>query len=79
MGMFAWSVLLAIEGPRRRIPGTWAYLGLAHLVSLSFAQNLFFIALLLRPTPIIATGDEVLPASRFAISSSFFPRGPNMR
>ncbi|KAL0930813.1 uncharacterized protein CTRU02_213548 [Colletotrichum truncatum] len=47
----SWSLLLAVEGRRRRIPHLWAYLALAHLVNLSFAQNLFYLALLLTPTP----------------------------
>jgi hypothetical protein len=47
-----WSMLLAIEGRRRRIPYLWAYMLLAHLVNLSFAQNLFYLALLLTPSPL---------------------------
>jgi hypothetical protein len=47
-----WSMLLAIEGRRRKIPFLLAYLVLAHLVSLSFAQNLFYVALLCAPTPL---------------------------
>jgi hypothetical protein len=45
-------MLLAIEGRRRNIPYLWAYLSLAHLVNLSFAQNLFYLALLLAPSPL---------------------------
>lgn len=48
----SWSLLLSIEGRRKNIPYLWAYLALGHLVSLSFAQNLFYLALLLTPTPI---------------------------
>jgi hypothetical protein len=48
----AWSMLLAIEGRRRKVPFLWAYMLLAQLVSLSFAQNLFYIALLLAPAPV---------------------------
>ncbi|TPX10856.1 uncharacterized protein E0L32_008245 [Thyridium curvatum] len=47
-----WTLLLTIEGRRRRIPYLWAYLLLAHLVNLSFAQNLFYVALLLTPFPL---------------------------
>ncbi|KAG8165744.1 hypothetical protein KVR01_004296 [Diaporthe batatas] len=54
LAMVPWSVLLAIEGMRRRIPNLFAFLCLAHLVSLSFAQNLFYVALLLTPTPLPA-------------------------
>lgn len=45
-------MLLAIEGRRRKIPFLWAYMLLAHLVNLSFAQNLFYLALLLAPSPL---------------------------
>lgn len=45
-----WGVYLATEGWRRGVKNLAAYLLLAHLVSLSFAQNLFFIGLLLAPT-----------------------------
>jgi hypothetical protein len=48
-------MLLALEGRRRKIPFLWAYLALGHLVNLSFAQNLFYIALLLTPSPLEAT------------------------
>ncbi len=48
----SWTMLLSIEGRRRRIPFLWAYALLAQLVSLSFAQNLFYVALLLTPSPI---------------------------
>lgn len=47
-----WSMLLAIEGRRRKIPFLWAYMLLAHLANLSFAQNLFYLALLLTPSPL---------------------------
>lgn len=49
--MISWSLLLSVEGRRRHVPSTWAYLALAHLVGLSFAQNLFYLALLLGPAP----------------------------
>jgi len=54
----AWSLLLAIEGRRRNIPFLWAFFALAHLVNLSFAQNLFYVALLLAPSP-LPSGDEI--------------------
>ncbi|KAK3302216.1 uncharacterized protein B0T15DRAFT_487429 [Chaetomium strumarium] len=47
----SWTALLAIEGRRRRIPHLWAYAVLPHLVSLSFAQNLFHVAMLQAPVP----------------------------
>lgn len=39
-------------GHRRNIPYLWAFVTLAGLVSLSFGQNLFFIALLVTPVPL---------------------------
>lgn len=57
-----WSTLLAFEGRRRRIPNLFAFQCLAHLVSLSYAQNLFFVALLLTPTPL---PEGVQSSSRF--------------
>ncbi|KAK4039677.1 hypothetical protein C8A01DRAFT_36300 [Parachaetomium inaequale] len=52
LATISWTTLLAIEGRRRRIPHLWAYALLPHLVSLSFAQNLFYVALLQTPSPI---------------------------
>lgn len=52
LSLVPWSVLLAVEGRRRGIPNLFAFLSLAHLVNLSFAQNLFFVALLLTPAPL---------------------------
>lgn len=53
----SWGLLLAIEGRRRRIPLLPAFLALAHVVNLSFAQNLFYLALLFTPSPIAAGND----------------------
>ncbi|KAK3295877.1 uncharacterized protein B0H64DRAFT_321809 [Chaetomium fimeti] len=52
LATISWTALLAVEGRRRRIPHLWAYSLLPHLVSLSFAQNLFYVALLQTPSPI---------------------------
>lgn len=52
LATMSWTMLLAIEGRRRQIPFLWAYASLAHLVSLSFAQNLFHVAMLLTPARI---------------------------
>lgn len=57
-------MLLAIEGRRRNIPLLWCYQLLGQLVSLSFAQNLFFIALLLTPAP-LPVEDASLPVSQY--------------
>lgn len=48
----SWGILVAIEGQRRNIPHRWAFLMLAQLVSLSFAQNLWYVAMLLSPVPL---------------------------
>lgn len=61
LGIVSWSLLLSIEGRRRRIPLITAFLALAHLVSLSFAQNLFYLALLLTPAPISGDDDLEVP------------------
>ncbi|KEZ42441.1 Uncharacterized protein SAPIO_CDS5639 [Scedosporium apiospermum] len=77
LAVLPWSLLLSIEGRRRNIPFTWAYLGLAHLVGLSFAQNLFYIALLLTPAPIPSRPDDTIPASGYiSIRDSIFPPKP---
>ncbi|KZL70830.1 tetratricopeptide repeat protein 1 protein [Colletotrichum tofieldiae] len=62
LATISWSLLLSVEGRRRNIPSVWAYLALAHLVSLSFAQNLFYLALLLTPAP-TAAGHPERPTS----------------
>lgn len=52
LATISWSMLLAIEGRRRKIPHLWAFMTLAQLVNLSFAQNLFYVAILLTPVPL---------------------------
>ncbi|KAL2271579.1 hypothetical protein VTJ83DRAFT_950 [Remersonia thermophila] len=52
LATIAWTTLLAIEGRRRGISHLWAYALLPHLVSLSFAQNMFYVALLQTPAPV---------------------------
>ncbi|KAI1879632.1 hypothetical protein JX265_002586 [Neoarthrinium moseri] len=80
LSTLSWSLLLAIEGRRRRIPLLTAFLALAHLVNLSFAQNLFYLALLLTPAPITSGDDELelpvvpVPASAWSrIKSTLTP------
>ncbi|KAF7559777.1 hypothetical protein G7046_g4381 [Stylonectria norvegica] len=65
LGLASWSLMLAIEGRRRNIPLLWCYQLLGQLVSLSFAQNLFFVALLLTPTPLSPYGDSSLPLATY--------------
>ncbi len=62
----SWGMLLAIEGRRLRIPHLWAYAALAQTVSLPYAQNLFYLAAMLRPSPKVETvsrSDVPLPPS----------------
>jgi hypothetical protein len=67
LSMVAWGMLLAIEGRRRKIPHLWAFMTLAHVVSLSFAQNLFYIAMLLTPVPL---PDNVNDLTRSTIAAT---------
>ncbi|ROT35948.1 hypothetical protein SODALDRAFT_54938 [Sodiomyces alkalinus F11] len=77
LATISWSLLLSIEGRRRKISSLWAYLALAHLVSLPFAQNLFYIALLLTPTPMPAREDSGYLDSAFRrVYSRIFPPKP---
>ncbi|KAI1353093.1 hypothetical protein F5Y01DRAFT_277752 [Xylaria sp. FL0043] len=73
LGMTAFSLILATEGRRRRIPLLTAFLALAHLVNLSFAQNLFFLALLLTPSP-LPTGDADLQLPVIPLPTSTWTR-----
>lgn len=48
------SVMLAVQKDRRRLPYPWAFMLLGQLVAISFASNLFFLTVLYRdaaPTP----------------------------
>ncbi|KAI1105946.1 hypothetical protein F4804DRAFT_302966 [Jackrogersella minutella] len=64
----AFSMLLSIEGRRRNIPLTSAFLILAHHVNLSFAQNLFSLALILTPSPLPSDESLELPVAPFRSS-----------
>ncbi|KAI1777793.1 hypothetical protein F4818DRAFT_325859 [Hypoxylon cercidicola] len=79
----AFSVLLSVEGRRRKISLNAAFLGLAHLVNLSFAQNLFYLALLLTPSPLPSGGEDLelpvapVPTSKLSqIRNKFLPPKP---
>ena len=63
LGAVSWSVFLGIEGQRRKIPYLWAFMALAQLVNLSYAQNLFFLALLLTPVPLPENVKELTRSS----------------
>ncbi|TLD31211.1 hypothetical protein PspLS_02140 [Pyricularia sp. CBS 133598] len=58
LGLVSWALLISIEGHRRRIPHLWAYLALSQLVNMSYAQNLFYLALLLTPVPLADEGNR---------------------
>ena len=53
-----WSLYVAIQGRRHNIPHLWAFIALAALTSLSFAMNLFFLAVLWTPVPIAAMSNS---------------------
>jgi hypothetical protein len=65
----AWGMLLGIEGRRRKIPHLWAFMMLANVVSLSFAQNLFYIAMLLTPVPLPDNVKELTKSSTITATS----------
>ena len=50
-------MLLTIIGRRRKIPHLWAYAGISQILPVSFAQNLFFLAMLVSPA---AEKDEMV-------------------
>ncbi|KAM0326354.1 hypothetical protein ACHAQA_006956 [Verticillium albo-atrum] len=41
-----WSVMLAVQAKKRKIPHLWAFMLLGQVVAISFASNLFFLAVL---------------------------------
>lgn len=59
LGLTSWSTFLAVEGRRRKISNLWVFLALSQLVNLSFAQNLFFITVLLTPVPLPENVKEI--------------------
>ncbi|KAK2070371.1 hypothetical protein P8C59_004870 [Phyllachora maydis] len=58
LSMIPFSVFLTIEGRRRAVPFLWAYLALGHLVSHSFGQTLFYIAMIVTPLPLGQTSSS---------------------
>lgn len=53
-----------IIGRQRNIPHLWAFLVLGHTVAISFAMNLFFLAVLLTPVPLPLRNEEQLEDER---------------
>ncbi|KAK5681577.1 hypothetical protein LTS10_006110 [Elasticomyces elasticus] len=49
MGTFSVCLYMATEGRRRSIPRLWAFFALSQILPISFAQNLFYIAILRQP------------------------------
>ncbi|KAL8854609.1 MAG: hypothetical protein Q9221_000644 [Calogaya cf. arnoldii] len=43
------TLFISIEGTRRQIPHLWAYLAVGQIIPISFAQNLFFVAMIIFP------------------------------
>ncbi|KAJ4392122.1 hypothetical protein N0V93_005744 [Gnomoniopsis smithogilvyi] len=62
LAMLPWAVFMTVEGHRRGISNLFSFLALAHLVNLSFAQNAFYMALILTPVPL---PEELLPSTRW--------------
>ncbi|TVY60824.1 hypothetical protein LSUE1_G006397, partial [Lachnellula suecica] len=71
LGLVSWSVYLAIEGQRRKISNLWAFLALAQLVNLSYAQSLFFVAVLLTPVPLPENVKDLTKVSMPVTSSRY--------
>jgi len=69
----SWSNFVAVEGQRRNVTHLWAFMALAQLVNLSFAQNLFFITLLLTPVPLPENVKDLTKAS-IPLTSSRYTR-----
>jgi len=69
LGFVSWSMYVAIEGQRRKVSNLWTFLALAQLVNLSYAQNLFFIAVLLTPVPLPQNVKEI-PRESVPMTSS---------
>lgn len=77
LGLVSWSMLLAIEGRRRNIPLLWCYQLLGQVVSLAFAQNVLFVAMLLTPSPLPVEDNGSLPLSRYVrMRNKLFPPKP---
>ncbi|CAG8974374.1 hypothetical protein HYALB_00010625 [Hymenoscyphus albidus] len=83
LGLTAWSMFVAIEGRRRKISNLWVFLALSQLINLSFAQNLFFIAVLLTPVPLPGNVKDItrdsmgVTSNRFSeIKEKMFPEKP---
>ncbi|GKT57556.1 alpha-mannosyltransferase Alg11p [Colletotrichum tofieldiae] len=63
-----WSVLLAAQAQKRRIPHAWVFVLLGQVVAISFAANMSFLAILCSkvPTPAVSKSqknrDETNPA-----------------
>ncbi|KAH8658687.1 hypothetical protein BGZ60DRAFT_531372 [Tricladium varicosporioides] len=71
LALVSWSMYLAIEGRRRKIGNLWAFLALSQLVNLSFAQNLFFVAVLLTPVPLPPNFKDLTRESMPFVSTSY--------
>lgn len=66
---------------RRNIPYLWAYLTISQILPISFAQNLFFVAMLLYPVPdhdrkqwIPSPSWQILPLAIYYMNLILLPR-----
>lgn len=79
LGTASWAMFVGIEGRRRNIHRLWAFILLAQFVSLSFAVNLFFLAILLSPmlAPSTAADPSSRDADHFQVRLAFLPDSVN--
>lgn len=75
LGASSWAIFVGLEGRRRSIRHLWAFLLLAQFISLAYAMNLFFLAVLLHPISIPSTIHNRLArdAKHFQVQLSFLP------
>ncbi|KAK3633933.1 hypothetical protein LTR56_015543 [Elasticomyces elasticus] len=67
MGTFSVCLYMATEGRRRSIPRLWAFFALSQILPISFAQNLFYIAILRQPAKVQPVTVRSLPNAGFLL------------
>ncbi|KAF4629886.1 hypothetical protein G7Y89_g8256 [Cudoniella acicularis] len=81
LGFVSWSTYLAIESRRRKISNSWVFLALSQLVNLSYAQNLFFVAVLLTPVPLPENVKDItresMPVTSTRLMEKIIPTKPD--
>ncbi|KAF3353980.1 hypothetical protein VdG1_07879 [Verticillium dahliae VDG1] len=65
-----WSVMLAVQAKKRKIPHMWPFMLLGQVVAISFASNLFFLAVLAHDVvaPAALPEEAVKPKERLSDS-----------